>query len=127
MKLGTKGYKTILKLPAFVRGPSKALLRLLYINGLIGVGISGLLLGGIFFTNIGNLRTLVMNADDPFLPVVMLAFGLVITIGSVVMGTAVMMLRDDTKDLGGGGGTRADGGSLPFGSQPALVPVRIRQ
>lgn len=126
MGLETKGYKMILKLLVFVRGPSNPLLRLLYINGLIGVGISGLLLGGIFFTNIGNLRTLVMNADDPLLPVVMLAFGLVITIGSVVMGTAVMMLRDDSKDTGGGG-TPAQNDSLPFGSQPALVPVRIRQ
>ncbi|EFO29591.1 conserved hypothetical protein [Roseibium sp. TrichSKD4] len=127
MKFGTKGYKTILKLPAFIRGPSNPLLRLLYINGLIGVGISGLLLGGIFFSNIGNLRTLVMNADDPVLPVVMLAFALVITIGSVVMGTAVMMLRDDSKDISGGGGTRNHIDSLPFGSQPALVPARIRQ
>ena len=78
------------------------LLRLIAINGVAGVGVAMLVMGGIFWTNIGNLRVLVAGAEDPVLPVLMLAFALVITLGSVVIGSAIML-------LGRKGGNRSGG------------------
>ncbi|WP_417668051.1 hypothetical protein [Roseibium sp.] len=81
--------------------PGNPLFRLLAINGAIGVFVSCLFLLAVFALNIGNLRVLVAKADDPVLPVIMLAFGLVITLTSVVMGTAIMMLKSaDDGDRG---------------------------
>ncbi|WP_417673602.1 hypothetical protein [Roseibium sp.] len=78
--------------------PENPLFRLLAINGVIGLGISALVLAGLFWANIGNLRTLVMASDNPVLPIVMLACGLIITLCSVVMGSAVMMLKPQDDD-----------------------------
>lgn len=79
------------------------LIRLVAINGAAGVCVAMLVMGGIFWTNIGNLRVLVSNADDPVLPVLMLAFALIITLGSVVIGSAIMLLG---KKQGTGGPPR---------------------
>lgn len=84
--------------------PENPLFRLLLINGVIGIGISLLVLASLFFLNIGNLRSLVVTAEDPFVPVIMLAFGLIITLCSVVIGSAIMMLKPE--DSGGGKGGR---------------------
>ncbi|GAB4513588.1 MAG: hypothetical protein Tsb0019_11040 [Roseibium sp.] len=100
--------------------PKDPLFRLLAINGLAGVGIAGLVLGGIFMANIGNLRVLVQGAEDPVIPVIMLAFGLVITLGSVVIGSAIMLLGND--DRGG----RSSGRKMPLVREPALVPALAR-
>lgn len=107
--------------------PENPLLRLLLINGIIGFGISLLLLAGVFILNIGNLRSLVMTAEDPFVPVFMLAFGLVITLCSVVMGSAIMMLKPE--DGGGGSGGRRSGALYRLVGQmpPAMVPVPARR
>jgi len=78
--------------------PKNPLFRLLAINGMIGLGISALVLAGLFWSNVGNLRTLVLASDNPVLPVVMLACGLIITLCSVVMGSAVMMLKPQDDD-----------------------------
>lgn len=103
-----------------VRLPRDPLFRLLAINGAAGVAIAAIVLAGIFVMNIGNLRQLVMTSDNPLLPVIMLAFGLVITLGSVVMGSAVMLV---------GGGSGGDRGkrrpSVEFGSGRALEPARV--
>ena len=81
--------------------PKNPLLRLLTVNGLIGFFISGLVLSGLLVANVGNIRVLIVQAENPILPLIMLAFGLVITLTSVVMGTAIMALsRED--DEGGG-------------------------
>ncbi|MCK7614235.1 hypothetical protein [Roseibium sediminicola] len=93
------------KVPMRIALPKDPLFRLLAINGLAGIGIAGLVLGGIFAANIGNLRDLVLAADNPVLPVVMLAFALVITLGSVVIGSAIMLLGE-TGGQGGGSGKR---------------------
>lgn len=97
--------------------PKDPLFRLLAINGLAGVGIAGLVLGGIFLANIGNLRVLVQRAEDPVIPVIMLAFGLVITLGSVVIGSAIMLLGDNDKD------GRSSGRKVPLVREPVLVPA----
>ncbi|MEM9633818.1 MAG: hypothetical protein AAGA50_20985 [Pseudomonadota bacterium] len=80
--------------------PKDPLFRLLLINGIAGVAIAILVLGGIFWANIGNLRTLVLTAEDPVLPVLMLAVGLVITLGSVVIGSAIMLLGHNSGEGG---------------------------
>jgi hypothetical protein len=105
--------------------PVNPLFRLLVINGFIGVAISLLFLGGIFATNVGNLRGLVSQAEDPWVPVMMLAFGLVITLTSVVMGSAIMMLsgRDDRR--GGGRRQRCFTPEVPITGTPAAARIPI--
>lgn len=95
------------------------LLRLLAINGAAGVVIALLVLGAIFWSNIGNLRVLVLTAENPVVPVVMLAVGLIITLGSVVMGSAVMLLGE--RERGGGASGKRSG----FGADVRLQPVRV--
>lgn len=47
-------------------------------------------------TNLGNLRTLLMESHSPVLGMILLFFGLFVTFGSVGMGVGVMSLaRDD--------------------------------
>lgn len=113
--------------PRFFRLPRNPLFRLLVVNGILGVFISLLFLAGVFWANIGNLRVLVLNADDPVLPVIMLAVSLVITLGSVVMGSAVMMLKQDaTSDNRPGGGHRHRIDHIPMHPQAVPVPARGR-
>ncbi len=80
------------------------LIRLVAINGVAGICVAMLVMGGIFLTNIGNLRVLVSNAEDPVLPVLMLAFALIITLGSVVIGSAIMLLGRQNRNDGSPGG-----------------------
>lgn len=101
--------------------PANPLLRLLAINGAIGVAIAIVLLAGVFWTNTGHLRDLVEHAENPVLPVVMLAVGLIITIGSVVMGSAIMLLPSDDRRPGSGKGTAW----IAPRSHGDLVPIRV--
>lgn len=105
--------------------PKNPLFRLLFINGMIGIAVSFLVLGGLFWTNVGNLRGLVMASSNPLLPILMLAAGLIITLGSVAMGSAIMMLKphDDDSKSGGKLLKIADG---IIGPKEALVPVPVR-
>lgn len=107
----------------FFKLPKNPLFRLLLVNGLAGIGISGLVLAGLLWTNVGRIRDLILTSDNPVLPIVMLAIGLIITLGSVVMGTAIMMLREDEEN-GGGHGTKIPAEALTLMSEPARVPVR---
>ncbi|ASP32329.1 hypothetical protein CHH27_02965 [Labrenzia sp. VG12] len=102
--------------------PRDPLFRLLLINGLAGTAIAALVLAGIFAANIGNLRVLVLTAEDPVLPVLMLAFGLVITLGSVVIGSAIMLLGDKGRSGNGPGG----GKMVPLIGDLTPVPVTAR-
>ncbi len=104
--------------------PRDPLFRLLVINGATGLGIALLVLGGVFLADIGNLRTLVLTADNPFLPVFMLAFGLVITLGSVVMGSAIMLLGDKNEGSGTRGKTISIVQEKPLRPVPVTVPAR---
>lgn len=104
--------------------PKDPLLRLLAINALTGVGIASLVLIGIIWSNIGNLRTLVFASDNPLLPLVMLAVALVITLASVVMGSAIMLLGEK-RNSGGGSGHRS-WISLFEGKALEPIPVEAR-
>ena len=100
------------------------LFRLIAINGAAGICIAFLVLAGIFWSNVGNLRTLVLNAEDPVLPVLMLAFGLVITLGSVLIGSAIMRLGND---CGSGPTLKLPKAERGYGLQPAQVPAVARK
>ncbi|WP_205756046.1 hypothetical protein [Labrenzia sp. 011] len=102
--------------------PRNPLFRLLLINGLAGIAIAGLVLGGIFWANIGNLRVLVLNSADPVVPVVMLAIGLVITLGSVVMGSAVMLLGENDNERP----PTLRAKRFPLQNDPQPIPVAAR-
>jgi hypothetical protein len=82
------------------------LFRLLAINLVIGIGIAGLMLGGLLAINPGRLRDLILADRDGYAALGLLAFGLVVTFGSVAMGTAIMALGRTPRAGGGGGGLR---------------------
>jgi hypothetical protein len=92
------------------------LFRLLAINLVIGIGIAGLMLGGLLAINPGRLRELIFADRDGYAALGLLAFGLVVTFGSVAMGTAIMALGRTPRAGGDGGGTR----------QRAAAAVRVR-
>eukprot|EP00873_Tetraselmis_striata_P021495 jgi/Tetstr1/441759/TSEL_029980.t1 len=104
--------------------------RLLAINWLIGAFVSVMVLGGLMVFDTANLRSLILNSEDPVLPMVVLLFGLMITLCSAAMGAAVMALPgEDRGDSGGTRGTREridDGFAGLSGLRPALQPVRVR-
>lgn len=111
--------------PATVGGPlplrRQPLLRLLLINGSIGAGVALLLVIAVLVTDTARLRTLMLSSSEPWLPLLLLCFGFVVTMCSVAMGTAIMMLPDDDDDRPGGGTAPAVDGDL----RPAPVPVRV--
>jgi len=103
--------------------PGNPLFRLLFINGLIGVFVALLLLGGILMADVGSLGTLIMGSDDPVLPVVLLGVGLVITLGSATMGTAIMAIPSDDKT--GGGPKLPDAGLVDLLAIEHPIPVQV--
>ncbi len=75
--------------PRLFREP---LFRLLAINLFIGIAAAVLMLGGLLALNPERLRDLILDDQSPFLAAGLLLFGLVVTFGSVAMGTAVMAI-----------------------------------
>jgi hypothetical protein len=75
--------------PRLFREP---LFRLLAVNLSIGVAAAVLMLGGLLALNPDRLRDLIMADQSPYLAAGLLLFGLVITFGSVAMGTAIMTI-----------------------------------
>jgi len=93
----------------FTRQP---LLRLLAINLAIGIGAAIAMIGGLMALNPHNLRDLILNDQAGGAAFVLLLFGLVITFGSVAMGTAIMTLGHESR--------------RPPRGKPIAVPVRAR-
>ena len=81
------------------------LIRLLAVNLTLGIGIAALMLGGLMALNPGNLRGLIVADRNGATALILLGFGLVVTFGSVAMGTAIMMLGRKQKQDNVGGGT----------------------
>jgi hypothetical protein len=81
------------------------LLRLLGVNLAIGAAIAVLMLGGLLALNPANLRGLILADRNGAAALMLLAFGLLVTFGSVAMGTAIMMLGKKPKPNNDGGGT----------------------
>jgi hypothetical protein len=78
------------------------LIRLLGVNLAAGIAVAVLMLGGLMALNPGNLRGLILNDRTGPVALGLLLFGLVVTFGSVAMGTAIMMLGHERKKDGGG-------------------------
>jgi hypothetical protein len=100
------------------------LFRLLAINLALGVTTAALMLGGLLALNPHGLRDLILADRSPGVALGLLLFGLIITFGSVVMGSAIMAIGSDGR---GGGRTRADAGRKPIGPKArafARRPVR---
>ena len=74
---------------SFFRRP---LISLLAINLAIGVSVAMLMLGGLLAINPHGLRDLILNDRSGGAAIGLLLFGLVVTFGSVAMGTAIMTL-----------------------------------
>ena len=79
--------------------------------GLLGYMAQHLLAGvlaGILFgvlvlvTDLGHIRTLVMDSPDGIATAVLMFFGLMVTFGSVAMGVGIMNLARDDEDGDGG-------------------------
>jgi hypothetical protein len=78
------------------------LLRLLATNLAIGVTVATLMLLGLMALNPSGLRDLIFADRDGAAAAALLVFGLIVTFGSVAMGTAIMALgRKPPKDEGG--------------------------
>ncbi len=88
---------------AFHRQP---LIRLLLVNWLIGAGVALVLVTVVLVTDTARLRSLMFASSDPWVPMLLLFFGFFVTMCSVAMGTAIMMLPSDDDDEPRGG-TRA--------------------
>jgi hypothetical protein len=79
------------------------LIRLLAINLAIGIGVAALMLTGLMTLNPGHIRELILADRASAAAFGLLLFGLIVTFGSVAMGTAIMALGrgDKPKDPGG--------------------------
>lgn len=109
--------------------PKSKLLRFLAINALIG-GLVGLVVTmALVATDAHRLGTLIFASENPVLPIAMLAFGFVITLGSTAMGWAIMSLPYDDDPKSGHRQERAPeiepmaGHLRPV---PVTVPVTTR-
>jgi len=83
----------------FLRQP---LIRLLAVNIAIGAGTAVLMLGGLIALNPHHLRDLILADRAGAVAAGLLLFGLVVTFGSVAMGTAIMALGGRGPDGGAG-------------------------
>lgn len=72
--------------------PKNPLFRLLAWNWLAGAAVAVILFGGLIGTNAMHLRDLILESDQPLVPVSMLIAGFLVTFCSVAMGTAIMTL-----------------------------------
>ena len=79
------------------------LIRLLAVNLAAGIGVALLMFGGLMALNPGNLRGLLLADRFGYAALGLLLFGLIVTFGSVAMGSAVMALGKERKHDGGGG------------------------
>ena len=101
------------------------LLRLLAVNWLIGAAVAAALAAIVLITDTARLRTLMLASSEPWIGIVLLFFGFMVTMCSVAMGTAIMMLpKDDDDD--GPGGPKLPAIDLPeIASRMKPVPVRV--
>ena len=100
------------------------LLRLLGVNWLIGAAVAAALAVVVLITDTAHLRSLMMASSEPWIPMLLLFFGFMITMCSVAMGAAIMFLPKDDDDDEPKGGMRLEVLKLPD-LRPAPVPVRV--
>ena len=100
--------------PLPLRG--QPLIRLLAINLAAGMAAAVLMLAGLLALNPGNLRGLILADRTGAVALGLLLFGLVVTFGSVAMGSAVMAL-----------GRQREGGGQGGGAPARPLPARLRK
>lgn len=75
-------------------------LRFLGVHLVYGLAAAITFGGAILMTNMGNLRTLMVESAHPVTVMLLFFFGLCVTFGSVGMGVGIMSLaRDDESDI----------------------------
>jgi hypothetical protein len=89
------------------------LFRLLAINLALGTATAVLMLGGLLALNPHGLRGLIFSDRSPGVALGLLLFGLIITFGSVAMGSAIMAIGNEGR--GGGRKTFARADTTPRG------------
>lgn len=102
-----------------VRLLRQPLLRLLAINLAIGLVIAVLAVAGLLALDAHRLRSLILGDQSPVVAVGLLLFGFAVTLGSWVMGSAIMR-------LGGGEGGPGRSASAPVTPAEGAVPVPVR-
>lgn len=114
---------------ACAEGPKRLrdqpLIRLLAVNWLIGAAVAGALTAVVLITDTARLRTLMFASGEPWIPLMLLFFGFLVTMCSVAMGTAIMLLPKDDDDDGPGGGSKLEVLKLPSFAPP-LAPAPVR-
>ncbi len=71
------------------------IVRLLAYHGAVGVGLGVAFAMLLLLTNPAGLTDLIMESDQPWLPIVMLSAGCALTFGSASMGAAIMTIHWD--------------------------------
>jgi hypothetical protein len=92
------------------------LLKLLLTHALAGAAAAVVLVAALVALDAHGLGTLVMQSETPLLPLLLLTFGFIVTLSSVAMGAAVMLLPRGERDGGGRSRGPVDG---------ELIPVRV--
>jgi len=95
-----------------MRRARQPLLRLLAINLAIGIGAAIVMIGGLMALNPHRIRNLILADQAGGAAFGLLLFGLVVTFGSVAMGTAIMTLGHES-------------GRPPRGGKSAGLPVAL--
>ncbi len=102
------------------------LLRLLAVNWLIGAGVAAALAAVVLITDTAHLRSLMFASNEPWIALILLFFGFLVTMCSVAMGTAIMMLPRDDDDDDKHGGSKLEVLKLPQITPPMTpAPVRV--
>ncbi len=102
-----------------IRPPSKpphSLVRAVLVQAALGAGLGLAFAISLLALDINGLGGLIRGSDTGLLAFILLAAGFMVTGGSVVAGTAIMMMRNDDED--------GDGGH--FSRDRALVPIPVR-
>lgn len=95
-------------------------------HALIGFVMAAVLVGIVAGFDLGGFRTLAAQSGSAFVAFPVLAFFLGLTLASVQMGAAIMLLPRETGRAGGPGfGTRLLALFAPQ-AEPVPVPVRVR-
>ncbi|MEO1194299.1 MAG: hypothetical protein AAFY02_21285 [Pseudomonadota bacterium] len=106
------------------------LLRFLAHHCLVGMAIGWIILGGLLWSDVGRLGTLIFNSPHWPEAIALLLIFFAITFGSLSMGTGIMLLSDEDEDSKGGGKRSAFDklkalSNDPQGA-PKLAPLRVK-
>ncbi len=77
-----------------MRLPRDPLHRLLAINAASGIALAILVVAALLWLDIGRLATLIGRDEAPLIALFLMTGGFIVTVASVMMGSAIMMLGD---------------------------------